>query len=109
MHRYLSREKYNVVFAENGEEALKIAREIHPDIITLDVIMPGLDGWSVLSLFKQEEELKDIPVIMLTMLDQNGLGKELGASECLTKPVNREKLLMLVREQLNQNSGFKSA
>jgi CheY-like chemotaxis protein len=60
--------------------------------ITLDVIMPGTDGWSVLSALKADPELHEIPVVMVTMLDDERLGHSLGAAEFMTKPVDRERL-----------------
>ena len=67
-------------------------------MITLDVLMPGLDGWAVLSALKADPVLTEIPVIMLTMVDDRGLGYALGAAEYLTKPLDRERLLAAVRK-----------
>jgi CheY-like chemotaxis protein len=65
-------------------------------VITLDVLMPGMDGWTVLTQVKSDPALADIPVVMLTMVDDRGLGYALGAADYLTKPVDRERLLALL-------------
>jgi signal transduction histidine kinase/CheY-like chemotaxis protein len=92
MQRFLTRERFGVATASSGAEGLRLAREIMPDAITLDVMMPGLDGWAVLAALKADPETADIPVIMLTMLDDRNLGYALGASDYLTKPLDRERL-----------------
>ncbi len=97
MERFLTREGFRVVSAPGGEEGLRLARELRPHAITLDVMMPGMDGWAVLSALKADPELADIPVIMLTMVDDRNLGYALGASDYLTKPVDRERLIAVLR------------
>jgi len=97
MERFLTREGFRVVSAPGGEEGLRLARELRPHAITLDVMMPGLDGWAVLSALKADPALADIPVIMLTMVDDRNLGYALGASDYLTKPVDRERLVAVLR------------
>jgi CheY-like chemotaxis protein len=97
MERFLTREGFRVVSAAGGEEGLRLARELRPHAITLDVTMPGMDGWAVLSALKADPELADIPVIMLTMVDDRNLGYALGASDYLTKPVDRERLIAVLR------------
>jgi GAF domain-containing protein/CheY-like chemotaxis protein len=92
MQRFLTREGFGVRTAGDGAEGLRLAREIMPDAITLDVMMPGLDGWAVLAALKADPDLADIPVIMLTMVDDRNLGYALGASDYLTKPLDRERL-----------------
>jgi GAF domain-containing protein/CheY-like chemotaxis protein/anti-sigma regulatory factor (Ser/Thr protein kinase) len=92
MQRFLAREGFRVVTAAGGEEGLQRAHELRPDAITLDVMMPGLDGWAVLSALKADPELADIPVVMLTIVDDRNLGYALGASDYLTKPIDRERL-----------------
>jgi CheY-like chemotaxis protein len=93
MRRSLAKEGYQVETAFNGEEGLRKARELRPDTITLDVMMPGLNGWSVLAALKQDPGLAHIPVIMLTMVDQRSQGMALGAVEYLSKPFDRGRLL----------------
>jgi len=85
-----------IVTAGDGREALKLARTLHPAAITLDVLMPGMDGWEVLSELKADPETRDIPVIMVTMTDDRNLGYALGAAEFLTKPVRRDQLIQLL-------------
>ena len=82
--------------AAGGEEGLRLARELQPDVITLDVLMPGMDGWSVLAALKADAALADIPVVMLTMLDDRNLGYALGAADYLTKPIDRERLVAVL-------------
>ena len=74
-----------------------MARSERPNVITLDVLMPSMDGWSVLSALKADPEIADIPVVMLSVLDDRSIGFALGASEYLTKPLDRERLVATVR------------
>jgi PAS domain S-box-containing protein len=92
IERFLVKDGFNVVIANNGEHGLQLAREIHPAAITLDVMMPHMDGWSVLKILKADSELHKIPVIMLSMIDDRSRGYSLGAVDYLTKPVDRELL-----------------
>lgn len=105
MRRYLSRENVTPILASTGEEGLRIAREIRPQLITLDVVMPGMDGWSVLQALKSDPELASIPVIMTTIVAEQGLGYALGAADYLVKPVTREKL----HDVLTRHDCFRSA
>jgi GAF domain-containing protein/CheY-like chemotaxis protein len=98
MQRFLSREGFRVVTAPGGEEGLRLARERRPDAITLDVMMPGMDGWAVLSALKADAAVADIPVIMLTIVDDRNLGYALGAAEYLTKPIDRERLVTVLEK-----------
>jgi len=96
MRRYLSREGFDVITADGGQEGLDFARKMRPSVITLDVFMPDLDGWSVLEVIKHDPELSHIPVIMMTISDEKQKGFTLGASGYLTKPVNRGQLSQLL-------------
>jgi CheY-like chemotaxis protein len=98
MQRFLAKEGFRVVTAASGEEGLRRARELRPDAITLDVMMPGLDGWAVLSALKADTDLADIPVVMLTIVDDKNLGYALGASDYLTKPIDRERLVTVLEK-----------
>jgi signal transduction histidine kinase/DNA-binding response OmpR family regulator len=98
MKRFLSKEGYRVVTAKGGKEGLRLARELIPDVITLDVIMSEMDGWAVLSALKGDSDLANIPVIMLTIVDDKSMGYRLGASDYLTKPINRDRLVGAVRK-----------
>ncbi len=90
LKRTLEKSGYSVLVAHSGSEALELVRKQPPIAITLDVMMPGMDGWSVLSKLKSDPATSSIPVIMVTMLQDRNLGFSLGASEFLTKPVNPE-------------------
>ena len=92
IRRLLAKDGFNVVTALSGEEGLRLAHERQPVAITLDVMMPDMDGWSVLRALKANPALQDIPVVMLTMVDDKTKGYSLGASDYLTKPVDREQL-----------------
>ncbi|HZM53137.1 MAG TPA: response regulator, partial [Vicinamibacteria bacterium] len=92
MVRSLSKEGFHVLTANEGVDGLRMAREARPHVITLDVLMPGMDGWSVLRELKADPRLASIPVIMITMADDRSTGYALGASDYLTKPIDREKL-----------------
>jgi len=96
MQRFMRREGFRVETAASGEEGLALARKLKPDAITLDVLMPDMDGWAVLSAIKADDALRDIPVIMLTMVDDRNMGYALGASDYMTKPIDRERLLAIL-------------
>ncbi|HEV3085063.1 MAG TPA: response regulator, partial [Gemmataceae bacterium] len=99
--RFLSKEGFAVITARNGEEGLRMAREVHPAAVTLDVLMPGMDGWTVLLAMKTDPALADIPVIMLTIVDDKSQGYALGASDYVTKPIDRQRLLSVLRKHCN--------
>ncbi|MFZ5450901.1 MAG: response regulator [Thermodesulfobacteriota bacterium] len=96
--RFLTKEGYRVETASGGQAGLRLARELHPDVITLDVMMPGMDGWTVLSELKADPELADIPVVMLTIVDDKNLGYALGAADYLTKPIQRDRMLAVLEK-----------
>jgi PAS domain S-box-containing protein len=106
MHRFLTKEGFQVRGALNAEEGLRLARELRPDVITLDVMMPDLDGWAVLTTLKSDPNLADIPVIMLTMVDNQNTGFALGASEYLTKPIDRNRLLSILHRYECDRSSY---
>ena len=99
--RHLDRDGYRVETAADGQLALTKARSFNPDVITLDLLMPHFDGWSVLNRLKHDPDLKQIPVIILSITDDRKLGVSLGASEFLTKPVNPEELRKVVAKHLS--------
>jgi CheY-like chemotaxis protein len=84
---------YRVVGARDGDEGIGKAREIRPDSIVLDIVMPRKDGWQVLHELKADPATRDIPIILLSIVDQKKLGYRLGAADYLVKPVEREALL----------------
>jgi signal transduction histidine kinase/DNA-binding response OmpR family regulator len=92
IERNLMKDGFNVVTATSGEQGLRFAHELQPVAITLDVMMPDMDGWSVLRALKADPVLRNIPVIMLSMIDDRKRGYSLGAVDYLTKPVDREHL-----------------
>jgi signal transduction histidine kinase/CheY-like chemotaxis protein len=95
--RGLQREGFRVLAAATGDEALRLAREKRPDAISLDVLMPGMDGWTVLRSLKADPVTSPIPVVMVSMLDDRDIGHALGAADYLTKPFDREKLVQALR------------
>jgi signal transduction histidine kinase/DNA-binding response OmpR family regulator len=95
--RFLTREGFSVVTASGGQEGLRLARELHPAAITLDVMMPDLDGWTVLAAIKGDPELADIPVILMTIVDEKNRGYSLGATDYMVKPIDRERLVGVLR------------
>ena len=92
IRRILEKDGFSVVTAPGGEEGLRLAHKLKPAAITLDVMMPDMDGWSVLRALKADPVLQDIPVLMLTMADDKSKGYSLGATDYLSKPVDREQL-----------------
>jgi len=94
----LEKEGYRVLSAGNGVEALALAREHRPQAITLDVLMPQMDGWSALREFKADVTLRDIPVIMVSVLNERGMAIPMGAADYVTKPVDRQRLAEILRE-----------
>ncbi len=104
MSHFLSQKGFDVQLAASGEEGLRLAQQQQPSVITLDVVMPGLDGWSVLKALKQDKALRDIPVIMLTMVENRGMGFSLGAVEYLSKPIDKDRLLTVIRRCVRHRS-----
>jgi ammonium transporter len=104
IQRYLERDNIQVVTAANGPEGIERVRELRPNVITLDVMMPEMDGWSVLATLKSDPELADIPVIMLTIVDDKQRGFALGATDYLTKPIDRDRLTALIRQHQQQHA-----
>ncbi len=94
--RCLSKQGFRVRSSASGEAGLLLAKELRPDAITLDVMMPSMDGWAVLSALKADPDLTNIPVIMLTFLDDKSQGLELGAAEYLRKPLDYKRFAALL-------------
>ncbi|MCC6776889.1 MAG: GAF domain-containing protein [Hyphomicrobiales bacterium] len=95
--RFLERAGFAVAVAGGGKEGLRLAREMRPCAITLDVMMPDIDGWTVLAALKGDPELADIPVVLMTILDEKQRGYALGAVDYMVKPVDRSRLTTLLR------------
>jgi len=102
--RTLQEAGVRVVTASEGQEALKLARTLQPAAITLDVLMPGMDGWEVLRELKADPATQDIPVLMVTMTNDRELGYALGATEFLTKPVERAQLVQLLERYASSDA-----
>jgi CheY-like chemotaxis protein len=100
---------FHVVTAEGGAEGLRLAKEVQPFLITLDVMMPHMDGWRVLKEIKADPGLAEIPVIMVTIVDNIPMGVELGASNYLMKPVNRDLLAVLVEHYVSARPSGQSS
>ena len=98
LRRHLQRGGYAVRMAANGDEAVQLARTLQPDVVTLDVLMPQMDGWAVLSAMKEDAVLAEIPVIMVTVVDNQGIGFSLGAADYLIKPIDRDRLVRAVEK-----------
>jgi len=98
MSRFLMKLGFNVLTVASGEDGLRLAKQVRPVLITLDVVMPDCDGWSILSKLKADSELSKVPVIMVTIVDNEAKGLDLGASNYLIKPVDRERLAVLIEK-----------
>ncbi len=98
MQRFLDKQGLNMVGVASGEEGLRLASDLRPAVIMLDVLMPGMDGWAVLTRLKADPDLAAIPVIMVTMVDGRNMGFALGATDFLTKPIDREYLAQLLQK-----------
>jgi signal transduction histidine kinase/DNA-binding response OmpR family regulator len=104
LHRYLSNEGYNVVMAVNGKQGLQMAKEIVPDMITLDVMMPEMDGWETLVALKNDPFLVNIPVVMSSIIEDRHLAQTLGAVDYLSKPVDKERLIKVVDKHIARSA-----
>ncbi|MGY1459248.1 response regulator [Luteimonas sp. A534] len=98
--RMLLRQGLRVEFASNGRDGLRMARERAPKLILLDVLMPGADGWSVLTELKTDPQLASIPVVMISVTEQQALGLAIGADDYLVKPVHQDSLVEVVSRHL---------
>ena len=94
--RSLAREGYSAAAAATGEEGLQLAQELRPQLIILDVLMPDMDGWSVLASLKADAELCSIPVVMVSMVEQQDTAYVLGAADYIVKPLSRNRLRQLI-------------
>jgi PAS domain S-box-containing protein len=108
LRRMLTKAGFRVLEADNGRDGLSLARTVAPDAITLDVIMPGMDGWATLKAIREDPELSNTPVIMLTVLDDRPIAETLGASGYLTKPVDRDNLISTLRHHCGSDDSSAS-
>ena len=104
MHRYLTKSGFNIVSVADGEEGIRFARRIRPIVITLDVLLPGIDGWEVLRRLKADPELAEIPVIVVTIVDDELKRADCGASGYLIKPVDRDLLVKQIEQYCGAHS-----
>jgi CheY-like chemotaxis protein len=93
VERHLERAGFAVVTARGGQEGLRLVRELRPAAVTLDIMMPDLDGWTVLAAIKGDPALASTPVVLMSIVDQKNRGYALGAADYLVKPVDRAKLV----------------
>jgi CheY-like chemotaxis protein/nitrogen-specific signal transduction histidine kinase len=104
LHRYLSGEGYNVALATNGQQGLQMALEILPDLITLDVMMPEMDGWETLVGLKNNPKLAHIPVVMSSIIEDRHLAQTLGAVDYLVKPVEKQRLIQVLNKHITKDT-----
>jgi signal transduction histidine kinase/CheY-like chemotaxis protein len=105
MERFLTKEGFRVVTAASGEEGLRLVKQVRPAAITLDAMMPGIDGWAVLAALKSDPATANIPIIMATIVDDQTRGFALGATDYLTKPIDWNRLSSLLKHQLRGRAG----
>ena len=98
VRRFLQKEGFSVAGAQSGQEGLELARQLQPAIIVLDVMMPTMDGWSVLTKLKSDPELSGIPVVMLTMVNNREMGFSLGVDDYMLKPIDRSDFVSTLRK-----------
>jgi len=99
---HLEREGYTVQIAGRGEEALRMAREIQPGLITLDILLPDMDGFTLLEQLKKDSRTAHIPVIVVSIVPEREKGLRLGVVDYLGKPIDEERLIELVRRVLHR-------
>jgi signal transduction histidine kinase/CheY-like chemotaxis protein len=103
--RHLERAGFAAVAARGGQEGLRLVRELRPAAVTLDILMPDLDGWTVLAAIKGDPALASTPVVLLSIVDQKNRGYALGAADYLVKPVDRAKLVETLTHICGSSSG----
>jgi CheY-like chemotaxis protein len=105
VQRHLERAGFAVVTARGGQEGLRLVRELRPAAVTLDIVMPDLDGWTVLAAIKGDPALASTPVVLMSIVDQKNRGYTLGAADYLVKPVDRTKLIETLINICGSTSG----
>jgi CheY-like chemotaxis protein/anti-sigma regulatory factor (Ser/Thr protein kinase) len=103
--RHLERAGFAAVAARGGQEGLRLVRELRPAAVTLDIMMPDLDGWTVLAAIKGDPALASIPVVLMSIIDQKNRGYALGAADYLVKPVDRIKLVETIKNICGGTAG----
>lgn len=107
--RFLAGAGVRLESAFSGEEGLRKIHEVKPSAVTLDVIMPGMDGWTLLQQMKQDPSLAQIPVIMMSIIDDRNFAFSMGADDYLTKPITRRELLAVLSRALGKPAKTESA
>ena len=105
LQRFFVREGFVVETAENGREGLQRAREMRPSLMTLDVLMPEMDGWTVLRQIKADPDISGTPVLVVSILDEKNKGFALGAADYVTKPIDRKRLLEILDKYRFDSAG----
>ena len=105
MKQHLEGEGFIVILADSGKKGIELARTETPSVITLDILMPEMDGWSVLRTLKADSVTADIPVVMASILDEQKQGLALGANDYVSKPIDREKLVSALRRLVGSGPG----
>jgi CheY-like chemotaxis protein len=105
IERTLTKEGFAVLLAGDGPSGIEMARKLKPRVITLDVMMPSMDGWAVLSALKADPATADLPVIMVTIVDDKGIGFALGATDYFTKPIDWPRLLAVLKKYRKDKTG----
>jgi CheY-like chemotaxis protein len=98
VRRFLQKEGFRTVCAPSGVEGIEMAQRLRPAVIVLDVMMPTMDGWSVLTRLKGDPEVREIPVVMLTMVDNKEMGFSLGVNDYMLKPIERASFVAILRK-----------
>ena len=107
--RKLTSEKFRIISATGGAEGLEKAKEFHPDIILLDILMPDKDGWEVMVELKKDESLKDVPIIVISTLDDDNSASAMGAKVFMKKPVEKDELVKHINELFSGDINGKKA
>src|SRR5262249_21301222 len=108
LRKFLTQKGFRAEVAASGEEGLCLARELQPLAITLDLVLPGMDGWAVLTALKADPELADIPVVLFTgMADDSSKAFRLGASEFVMKPVDPDKLAQVLKRYRDRSASWR--
>jgi PAS domain S-box-containing protein len=108
LRKFLKQKGFQAEVAGSGEEGLCLARELHPLAITLDLVLPGMDGWAVLTALKADPELADIPVVLFTgMVGDRSKAFQLGASEFVMKPVDPDRLAHVLKRYCGRSAAWR--
>ncbi|MCR4317101.1 MAG: response regulator [Planctomycetes bacterium] len=108
LRRTLSREGFKVIASDNGNEAVRIAEDVRPDVVLLDVCMPEIDGFHVAMLLKGMEETRDLPIIFISSAYKDVYtimeAQSIGAYDFIVRPVNKDELLVRIRKCLGDSA-----